>query len=288
MSRPCFRAEEITERRRAKSSAPCRVRKPPEILIFTFIILRSCSARLLVKGTVKSVRKRRVASLKVLNRMTEQLAGDELVDWQRAASFTAETVSLLAATGFLRNVEDHTSEPQYGIEKRYEVVNEVMDMFSTSVLGLTMECCRCHNHKYDPLPQRDYYRLMACFEPALNPHDWKRPQDRFLADVSLPERAEIDRRNAEIDQQVAELQTAENATRQQVRQRVFDSRLASVPEPIRPDVKQALEVAADKRDAVQKYLAEKFQPTFNISDPDIDAALTEQERTGLADSAAAR
>ncbi len=118
--------------------------------------------------------------------LTEQLAGDELVDWRRAATFTPETVSLLSATGFLRNVEDHTSEPQYGIEKRYEVVNEVMDMFSTSVLGLTMECCRCHNHKYDPLPQRDYYRLMACFEPALNPHDWRRPQERFLADVSLP------------------------------------------------------------------------------------------------------
>ncbi len=138
--------------------------------------------------------------------LTEQLAGDELVDWRRADSFTPETLSLLSATGFMRCVEDHTSEPQYGIDKRYEVVNQVIDMFSTSVLGLTMECCRCHNHKYDPLPQRDYYRLMACFEPAFNVHDWKRPQERFLADVSLTERAAIEAHNAALDKQVADLQ----------------------------------------------------------------------------------
>lgn len=106
----------------------------------------------------------------------------------------------------MRCVEDHTSEAQYGIDKRYEVVNQVVDMFSTSVLGLTMECCRCHNHKYDPLPQRDYYRLMACFEPAFNVHDWKRPQERFLADVSLTERAAIEAQNAALDKQVADLQ----------------------------------------------------------------------------------
>ena len=70
MLKPCFRADEMTERRRAKSSAPCGVLKPPEILVFTFIILKSCSARLLVKGTVKSAKNLKVASLKVLKRMS--------------------------------------------------------------------------------------------------------------------------------------------------------------------------------------------------------------------------
>jgi hypothetical protein len=65
-----LRADEMTERRRAKSSAPCGVLKPPEILVFTFIILKSCSARLLVKGTVNSARNLKVASLKVLKRMS--------------------------------------------------------------------------------------------------------------------------------------------------------------------------------------------------------------------------
>ncbi|MEX2560386.1 MAG: DUF1549 domain-containing protein, partial [Pirellulales bacterium] len=129
--------------------------------------------------------------------LTEQLAGDELIDWRRAERFTPETLELLIATGYLRSIEDHTSEPQYGIDQRYEVIFGTLDMVSTSLLGLTMECCRCHNHKYDPLPQHDYYRLMAWFEPALNVHDWKRPQERFLADVAPVERAAIDDQNAD-------------------------------------------------------------------------------------------
>ena len=156
--------------------------------------------------------------------LTEQLAGDELVDWRRAAKFTPETLDLLSATGYLRCVEDHTSEPQYGIDKRYDVLFGVMETFSTSVLGLTMECCRCHNHKYDPLPQRDYYRLMACFEPALNVHAWKRPQERFLADVAPIERTAFDLKNAQIDKQLTDLQpklkAAEKIGRASCRERV--------------------------------------------------------------------
>ena len=146
--------------------------------------------------------------------LAEQLAGDELVEWQTATSFTPETLQLLSATGFLRCVEDPTSEPEYGIEKRYDVLHQVMDMVSTSLLGLTMECCRCHNHKYDPLPQRDYFRLMACFEPALNVHDWKRPQDRFVADVPFHQRAEIDTHNAALDKAIADLKTSLKAAEQ--------------------------------------------------------------------------
>ena len=160
--------------------------------------------------------------------LTEQLAGDELSDWRRADSFTPETLSRLAATGFLRCVEDHTSEPQYGIDKRYEVINQVIDMLSTSVLGLTMECCRCHNHKFDPLPQRDYYRLMACFEPAFNVHDWKRPQERFLADVSPTQRASIEAHNAALDKQIADLQPALKAAEQAKE----EARIAELKKPI--------------------------------------------------------
>ncbi len=216
--------------------------------------------------------------------LTEQIAGDELVDWRGAETFDARTKSLLAATGFLRNVDDHTDFDQYGIEKRYEVVNETLDMFSTAVLGLTLECCRCHNHKYDPLPQRDYYRLMACFEPAFNPHAWKKPKDRHLADVSPKERAAMDQRNTEIDQQIAELTKAETTLRQQVRQRILEARLASIPEAIRNDVRQAVEMKPEQRSEVQKYLAEKFAPTLAIADADINAALTDAQKATLKSS----
>jgi len=138
--------------------------------------------------------------------LTEQLAGDELIDWRNAEEFTPEITDRLVATGFYRSIEDHTSEPQYGIPKRYEVVFDTMQMLTSSVMGLTMECCRCHNHKFDPLPQRDYFRLMAAIEPALNPHDWKRPQERWLADVPPKQREEIDAHNAAVGQQISELE----------------------------------------------------------------------------------
>jgi hypothetical protein len=137
--------------------------------------------------------------------ITEQLAGDALVDWRSAETFTPEIIELLTATSYLRNIEDHTSEPQYGVKQRYDVLFGLMEMVSTSLLGMTLECCRCHNHKFDPLPQRDYYRFMAHFESAYNVHNWTKPQDRWLPDVSPQQRAEIDERNAESDGQIAAL-----------------------------------------------------------------------------------
>ncbi|MBU6173955.1 MAG: DUF1549 domain-containing protein, partial [Planctomycetes bacterium] len=187
--------------------------------------------------------------------LMEQVAGDEMVDWRTMAKFDTRTIELLSATGFLRNVDDHTDFPQYGIEKRYEVVNETLDMFSTAILGLTMECCRCHNHKYDPLPQRDYYRLMACFEPAFHVHVWKPPKERYLADVSLAERAEIDQRNTELDKRATELSKSESAIREKVRQRVRELRFAALPESIRDDVRRAIELKPEQRSEIQKYLA---------------------------------
>ncbi len=128
----------------------------------------------------------------------EQLAGDELVAWDKLKRWTPEVQQKLIATGFLRNVEDPTSEAQYGVKERYDVLFDLMKTVSSSLMGLTLECARCHSHKYDPIPQRDFYRFMACFEPALNVHDWKKPQNRFLNTVSVAEKAEIDTHNKSV------------------------------------------------------------------------------------------
>jgi hypothetical protein len=214
--------------------------------------------------------------------LTEQLAGDELVDWRFAAKFTNADRDLLVATGYLRAVEDHTNDPQYGIEKKYEVLFEAMEVFSSSTLGLTMECCRCHNHKYDPIPQRDYYRLMAHFESALNVREWKNRSARVLPDVSQTEKAAIDAHNAQLDRQIAELKGRVSGVRQRCRERVLAGRLASIPEPIRADVQQSLAVEPMKRTEVQKYLASKFQAYLAITGAEIDKALVEAEKAEIA------
>ena len=49
-------------------------------------------------------------------------------------------------------------------------------MLGRGVLGLTLKCAQCHSHKYDPIPQRDYYRLVAVFRGAYDEYEWMSPQ----------------------------------------------------------------------------------------------------------------
>lgn len=128
-----------------------------------------------------------------------------MVDWRSAKDWTPDIAEKVIATGYLRNIEDHTSEAQYGIDRRYEVLFDMMSMVSTSLLGMTFECARCHNHKYDPISQRDYYRLMATFESSYNIHNWLKPQQRWIPDVGPIARTKIDQHNAHIDAQIRAL-----------------------------------------------------------------------------------
>ncbi len=84
--------------------------------------------------------------------ITEQIAGDLL---------PGATQDQRVATGFLRNAmlnEEGGVDPE---QFRMEAMFDRMDAIGKSVLGLTIQCGQCHNHKYDPLQQEDYYRLFA-------------------------------------------------------------------------------------------------------------------------------
>ena len=84
----------------------------------------------------------------------EQIAGDMLPD---------PTLDQLIATGFNRN---HRSNSELGIveeEYRVEYVVDRVETMSTVFLGLTVGCARCHDHKYDPIAQKEFYQLFAYF-----------------------------------------------------------------------------------------------------------------------------
>src|SRR5262249_55535025 len=108
----------------------------------------------------------------------EQIAGDEL--WPNDPD-------ALVATGFCRHYADESNARNLRL-RRQEILNDITDTVGSSILGLTFGCARCHDHKYDPLPQKDYYRLQAYFaairakdDIPLIPPD-KRPEyDRRLA-----------------------------------------------------------------------------------------------------------
>ena len=75
--------------------------------------------------------------------------------------------------------------------ERYEALFKLMEKVSSSTLGLTVGCARCHTHKFDPIPQRDYYRLLSVFSTSYNPADWLQPQNRYLWNVSKEEKEEM-------------------------------------------------------------------------------------------------
>jgi hypothetical protein len=90
----------------------------------------------------------------------EQLAGDELFPHDADAT---------VATGFLRHYPDEYNAVALEL-RRQEILNDITDVCSSTFLGLTMGCARCHDHKFDPILQTDYYRLQAFFA-AYQPAD---------------------------------------------------------------------------------------------------------------------
>jgi len=94
-----------------------------------------------------------------------QIAGDLLTDINvRSTDQARSAVNSIAATGFLVAGPYTTQQTQKERERsRYEQLDDIVSTLGTSLLGLTVGCSRCHSHKFDPLPQFDYYRLTSTF-----------------------------------------------------------------------------------------------------------------------------
>jgi hypothetical protein len=109
--------------------------------------------------------------------LLEQIAGDELADYGDPEAITESVFDNLVATGFLRMAPDGTTaNPVNRVVDRIDVIADELDILARGVLGLTLDCARCHDHKYDPLTQRDYYALRAIFKGAYDEYDWMTPQ----------------------------------------------------------------------------------------------------------------
>lgn len=200
--------------------------------------------------------------------LTEQLAGDELVDWRNVSKFTPEIRDALIATGYLRNV----------VNKRgYDALFEQMEALSGGILGLSVKCARCHDHKYDPIPQQDYYRMAANFAPVFMYRE--EPKDEFLPDVSKAEQREITSYNEEIDRPLEDLNRQLRSIRSPHEKRLFEAKLAQVPAPVRADLNTALGLDPLQRTPVQVYLIAKFGEIVKVTPQEIDTSLSEGERS---------
>ena len=197
----------------------------------------------------------------------EQLAGDELTEYWRvyetAKSLPTSVVEGLVATGFLRMAAD-ASRPDFKTIKNadalyhYPTLNDTLQIVASTTLGLTIHCARCHSHKFDPISQVDYYRLQAIFMPALRPKQWIPQVQRRLLSASAQQKKDAVSQNAQVDANVKRIAGQLKTLNTSFAKKLFDRRLAKLPEQIRADVAKSVQLAAADRSPVQLYLAAKF------------------------------
>ena len=211
--------------------------------------------------------------------LLEQLAGDECIDWRNVDQYTDETQRLLVATGFLRNSADDTSANELNRrDVHHQILERTHEVVANNLLGLTLQCCKCHDHKYEPIPQTDYYRWQAFFQPAFNPDKWLQPAARQLPNVSAAEKKRIEAHNSERDQQIAAVRSQIAATKLPYEQRLKELKLSQLPEPIRADTLAAVQAPANQRNEIQKYLASKFEESLKVKPEEVTAILSEDDK----------
>lgn len=159
----------------------------------------------------------------------EQLAGDELID---GPPRTADEADMLIATGYLRLGQWDSTATIFQEEDRLraDMLADLTNTTAAALLGLTMSCCQCHDHKFDPLSQADHYRLRAffaglklCDDLVIDTAEVQReielhnaPLDRAIETLKqeLPAAEKADEtRHEEVQKQIAELEAKKRKPR---------------------------------------------------------------------------
>ncbi|MDP6904371.1 MAG: PSD1 and planctomycete cytochrome C domain-containing protein [Verrucomicrobiota bacterium] len=192
--------------------------------------------------------------------LLEQIAGDELIDHANVPEVTGAMVENLVATGFLRMGIDQTgSRTMNFVPERLGVISDALKVLGSGVMGLTLECARCHSHKYDPIPQRDFYRLKAVFQGAFDEHDWLSFKTRTL-NVATPQQLKriksvnppLEKKLKALDQQLKE---ASNTVRLELLRQHYPRQ----SEDDRAATLTALRKADNTRTLKQRLLVERLQ-----------------------------
>lgn len=217
--------------------------------------------------------------------LREQIAGDELVDYKHAKQFTPEVVDTLAATGFLRTAVDATRDDfnshQYG-EYQYRMLHDTQTIVFSTVLGLTVQCSRCHNHKYEPLTQKDYYRAQSLFMGAVRPRGALLPTNRRQIIAGTAEEQENAKKvNAAVEAALGQLNQEQQNLIATYRVRHAEAKAETVPEADRAPFLAALKLPEASRSAEQKALVAKY-PALAQAGPDQLSAAFPDFRDGMA------
>lgn len=193
--------------------------------------------------------------------VTEQLAGDELAGYPLPRRPTPAQAELLAATGFLRMAPDPTGRGEDNTPAlRNQVVSDTVKIVASSLYGLTIGCAECHNHRYDPILQTDFYRLRAAFEPGFDPARWKAPPQRGLAFVKPGAEA----KTAEVEALLVPARKKLDEAVEKARKHVFEDELKKLPgDDLRALARVAWPKKEKDRSAAEKKLIEDY-PNLDV------------------------
>jgi hypothetical protein len=182
----------------------------------------------------------------------EQLAGDEMVSWPIDRNDPSE-VECVTATGFLRMAPDAT-ETSESIVDRNQAVAEVVKVVGTSILGISVGCAQCHDHRYDPITAEDYYRLRAIFDPALDIHAWQKPSARVVDVTGDQQKLEAER----IELQAVAKEADIDARKQTLAEQIFEREIDRIPEAVRTAAREAVAVSEAEQTESQKELLKEY------------------------------
>ncbi len=192
--------------------------------------------------------------------LLEQLAGDELVPLPHA-NLSPENLDKLVATGFLRMAPDGTASGAVDQNlARNAVMAETIKTVATSLLGLSLGCSQCHDHRYEPITQADYYRFRAIFEPAYDWKNWRVPNGRLVTLYTDADRAKA----AEIEASAAKVDADRQKKLDEHIQRILERELLKKPEELRGALRTAHNTPDAKRTPEQKALL-KDHPSINVN-----------------------
>lgn len=162
----------------------------------------------------------------------------------------------LFALGFLSRGAG--SDPQ-------ELAMNAVDTISSTFLGMTVACAKCHDHVFDPVSQAEYYSMKALFDPLV------------LRTVTLASAADLmaaGKSRAELERQRAPLERERDALLEPVRRKLYDDRVAMLP----ADVQTIIRKPERGRSVEEQKIADDYFPILRIDGDKIDEVLTEELR----------
>ena len=203
--------------------------------------------------------------------LREQMAGDEL------DHVTDET---LIATGFLRAGPRVNFREKDNPERRHDYLDDVLATIGRGVLGMTVHCARCHDHKFDPILQKDYYRLQASIfgyveidQPLL---------DRAEADAWRAANADIDRQQQPLRDEIDAIEAPyrDRLRAEMIRRRFPENVQAAAfrPEAERTPGEQLLAAQVLTINPLPSRVADALSAEDSVRVEDLDAQIAALER----------